>query len=947
MTFIKKINETADSIDGRFSFGAAYWSNSQDGINALGSNVKVVKSSQAIYGDNLLEITRTTWVYSRRTIDIEKNKVYKCRFRAKQSVANTTGGKTAYFGYTPFDNTGRALGTDGAGNMYFKNEALKTTEWTEWEFYVSTTAKLEVSTFVNGVKKIISPAVVAFPTNTVKFRPMFIVNYNDGDGTALVDGWILEDVTDKFAISDIEYKASQIETTVNGIDANVTTIKTYTEMSSNPMTLVAKANYSAYDTFNQGEVYLHGLDSNRNPANVDGKCIWNKRTVTLPKVMFNPNSTVAAGIPVYMVRNISDNKWWSIWKETNNSTTVWKRASADVANNTTVYTHTWNEANDIVVGYYIIKKTNPRHGEAPIVTAQLFDGALNYKQAISMTLVGSISQLEILENELGLKVQKNNVIASINLYTQENENGASSGIKIRGDKIDLQGQVTFNSLADSNVAGSIKHIFTQQNNETVIDGGMIKTHSIKGNDLLLKGNLTVNDNSNNKTFEITSNGDVNIQAKSLRIGSSNVATNNDINNAIDNIEIGGRNIATETNRGVTGWSWGLQAGGKTISEVTENGIRCCKMTRDNVAATGRSYISYSRIGRNKYVPGKKYTVSFEVKSSIATDFWCYFLEGNSSNGMTTDGVKARVTEANKWTKLIFTVTMKNELPSSTSQLLYLNGMNSGVGVTYIFRNLMIEEGTKASAWSPAPEDIDNAISNKVDNNQEAIFNKLFANGQQGFALENGKVYINGEVIKTGTLDAGKITTGIMQASNGGSYLNLNNGSMMLGSTSMSNYLQWTGSALPNWVIELVPLMIFVPPISILLIALLISLLVATVPDPILIELALMFNASSWNDGTWRGASGGTGTREVINITNAPNPDIKKGIKITMTSSSTGNTDIAQDNVPVMNGSTYICRSTCWTIWGFSYCKSIAKFFSGSICHICDFNWIRALAILKP
>ena len=102
---------------------------------------------------------------------------------------------------------------------------------------------------------------------------MFIVNYNDGDGTALVDGWILEDVTDKFAISDIEYKASQIETTVNGIDANVTTIKTYTEMSSNPMTLVAKANYSAYDTFNQGEVYLHGLDSNRNPANVDGKCI--------------------------------------------------------------------------------------------------------------------------------------------------------------------------------------------------------------------------------------------------------------------------------------------------------------------------------------------------------------------------------------------------------------------------------------------------------------------------------------------------------------------------------------------------------------------------------------------------------------------------------------------------------------------------------------------------
>lgn len=122
---------------------------------------------------------------------------------------------------------------------------------------------------------------------------------------------------------------------------------------------------------------------------------------------------------------------------------------------------------------------------------------------------------------------------------------------------------------------------------------------------------------------------------------------NSLKTNVDNIEIGGRNIATETNRGVTGWGWGLQSGGKTISEVTENGIRCCKMVRDNTAATGWSYISYSRIGRNKYIAGRTYTVSFEVKSSVATSFWCYFLEGNSSNGMTTTGAKATVSEANK------------------------------------------------------------------------------------------------------------------------------------------------------------------------------------------------------------------------------------------------------------------------------------------------------------
>lgn len=119
--------------------------------------------------------------------------------------------------------------------------------------------------------------------------------------------------------------------------------------------------------------------------------------------------------------------------------------------------------------------------------------------------------------------------------------------------------------------------------------------------------------------------------------------------------------------------------------------------------------------------------------------------------------------------------------------------------TWLVKDLKVELGNKATDWTAAPEDIDSAINSKVNNNQQSIFNTLFANGQQGFILENNKVYINGEVIKAnaingssikaGTLDAGKITTGILQAKSGGSYLNLDNGSLMLGSTNMSSYLQ--------------------------------------------------------------------------------------------------------------------------------------------------------------
>lgn len=49
--------------------------------------------------------------------------------------------------------------------------------------------------------------------------------------------------------------------------------------------------------------------------------------------------------------------------------------------------------------------------------------------------------------------------------------------------------------------------------------------------------------------------------------------------------------------------------------------------------------------------------------------------------------------------------------------------------------------------------------------------------------------INGAKITTGSLSASQITTGILKAKVGSSSLNLNDGTMLLGSTSNANYLQ--------------------------------------------------------------------------------------------------------------------------------------------------------------
>lgn len=779
MTFTKKITETSDSIDGKFSFGTSYWATNQNGTGNIGSNVKTVKSNNAIHGMNLLEITNETWIYSRRTIDIEKDKVYKCRFRAKQSIDNTTGGKIAYFGYTPFDNTGAAVGTNGAGNIYFKNQALLTTEWTELEYYVSTTAREEVSVTKDGVKKVITPAVQAFPAGAVKFRPMFIVNYKAGNGVALVDGWILEDVTEQFAISSMEYKASQIETTVNGINANVTTIKTYTDMSTNPMTLVAKVNYSNFDTSNDGEVYLHGLNDKRNPADVNGTCIWNGVKTNLPKVMFNPNGKVPDGEIIFMVRNISDNKWWSIWKEVAEDNTVtWKRLLANQASDETIYNHTWSETNDIVVGFYIVKEMTPKGTEQPILVAQIFDGALNYKQATTMSLNGSISQIELLEDQLELKVQKNDVIASINLYTQESSDGATSGVKIRGDKIDLQGQVTFSSLADSNVAGSIKSIFTQENNRTVINGGMIQTNTIKGNDLNLKGNLTVTKTVDNKvinTFAIKENGDIEIDGI-LKSSNFSEADNTGYRISTDGTAIFNQTIVKGDvilpNAGMTNEYDMNQIGGRNLWRFTKeydgtkyngwvdnnNGDRQAVAPYTIVNGFGVQRIANAWHDRSQRVAieaNTNYTLSAWIKwENTAGSMFFYTNTGTMSD---TDVTSQVGTTDYKRVSITFnsgdaTVsTCRFECSSNTPYLIY---------------GLKLEKGTKATDWTPAPEDNLNPVRIWAGSEYEKRDNAPF------------RVYQNGDIYATNGIFSGRVL-GHIDSGN----IHINDGEFVINSTS--------------------------------------------------------------------------------------------------------------------------------------------------------------------
>ena len=371
---------------------------------------------------------------------------------------------------------------------------------------------------------------------------------------------------------------------------------------------------------------------------------------------------------------------------------------------------------------------------------------------------------------------------------------------------------------------------------TVIDGGHITTGTIDTNRLnadTIKSNIVQTTDLNaskitagdiaaarmkvNSIAAINSLTTGKIDAARINVGQITVGSLSDgssysttsqmntaIGNAVSGIEIGGRNLVLNTANMPVGGTNGWRASGGAVTHITitdppiagiSGGIRVTN------SGTSAARIGLAQDNRyNTFVAGEKYSQSFWIRasSSFTSTVDCHPIWSASSG--TTESISKSMTLTTSWQYVKGEGATLNGTQSDHYSAGYAYASNVPAGGYIEICANKVEKGTKATDWTPAPEDVQ-AETNEAAKTATTYITHIDNNGIRVHpsSTQNNSVVINAngmEVFKGGTGSANSVAFYGDSARIGkesGSHLTLASDSMSMsdGNKDLFNLIQKT------------------------------------------------------------------------------------------------------------------------------------------------------------
>lgn len=462
--------------------------------------------------------------------------------------------------------------------------------------------------------------------------------------------------------------------------------------------------------------------------------------------------------------------------------------------------------------------------------------------------------------------------------------------------------------------------------EGAISDGLIKTDMIADNSInsnKIDYSSVINGlNADGSNYINASKVAIDLTGQSLDVAFNSVkSTADSANSKIDNLNVGGRNLLKDSgfktlNNEVYKWRNNYC----TLSIDTDNMYEknnSLKITTKVTGSSGTDLVINTL--KAEGITGD-YVVSFYAKSSVANNefYWRYGF------GIYSDPV----TLTEEWKKYEIILPSKSEYNG------VLHPYLTQIGTVYISK-IKFEKGNISTDWTPAPEDVEDSISDIRSLTETNTTSISAIQGQISTLISNTTVIVDGkektlkDAYSSTVQTVNSINTTIGEHTN---TLNTLNGTVSSNSskiTSIQTDLNGVKTSVSNVQNDLNSTKSQLTSLSSTLDgfesrvefsetkstqAINRVTAVENELNNITIGMTNILRGTNtinvltpngvWNKGTWRSASGGNGTRTSISISDSPNAHIKLGWRFTQSSAGKSNTDIAQDDVPISNGETY-------------------------------------------